>query len=438
MNLKYWRSLLVFCSALLVISSHPVNALAAVEEAAPAATLEREIKFKEGDPTPEFDRTIIEEDGSEYRLVSVDDPIDDPSYIPNSKQYTQQKTIDIPKEDINKLNKYFPARVYIDDGYFSGYIGLAADPYDTINIYESFTGQVDKEHKIENLPDNDVSRLPKQKDFEVRSDAAHNATKKATLKLLSVEYEITGKTSLGLPNKYTAHLVFRGQESWLDIHHYNVTAGYEGEVLSTERHYVVRAQYELIEKPKPALPLTLVSEPIPPLAINEPEVPQLAQSIPLLAYVAGGLIIISALGLLVLWILMLRKNAALIRTIGDRQRVLARRRLNVVDGKAIFVVPNNIQVFSSANHAIELKPTLANTKGILVVEWQGKTIARDLLQPRVEIGISSIKDEAVLAAITEALIEEEIIELDGPDDEAGVMEAASAAEAAEPTGEESR
>ncbi len=371
----------------------------------------REKAIISGGAIPEFDQVIVTEDGNEYNLVYIDNPVDDSTYVPYIKKYEQKKTKDVPIKDINNLEKYFSKSINIKDGYYVGKISLAPNPFSKVEVYESFTGQVDKTHIIEDLPDNDVSRLPKKKTFEVSSDEYYGATKSAVLKLLSVEYEVTGTNSLGLPNKYTAHLTFRGQQSWLEPHHYSVTAKYEGEVVSSEQRRVVEAHYELVSV-DPVISEPVIEEvpdiqpPTVPTVINVVEPPEEPTNI-FPAIASAGIVIISAIGLILFWLLYWIKNAVLIKTLNTTVKVIARKRLEVIDGQATFKVPDHVEVFDEAIYEIKLKPSLANKEGVLVVEWRGVVIATEALKRKIQIGRSIITDEAVLAAITEEILDME-------------------------------
>jgi hypothetical protein len=407
---KFKKSLFVFIAAILVAAFSPIHKVALAdskaEELTPTApkSIEREHKFVSGVEPSEFEQLITDENGNEYRLVSIGEAVEDLEYTSPTQHYTQQITKDIPREDIIKLDDYCPASLYIEDGWFIGNIGHAAHPYDTINIYESFTGQVDREYTINGLLDNDVARLPKQMEFEISSDAEFGATQIATLDLLSVNYEVTGTNSLGMPNEYAAHLVYRGQQSWLELHHYSVAANYAGEVPSSERQYVIKAQYELMDKPAAAAPV--VSRSARPVSIPAVEAPLAApdSNVPIVA-VALVVIVMAALALLLLWLLLWRKNAVLVRTLDGKRKVLLRRHLNVIEGKAKFVVPERIQLMNQASYVLELKPWLTDKKGEIEVMWHGRIIAKDALQPSIGIDVSGIKSEPVLAAITECLID---------------------------------
>jgi hypothetical protein len=374
------------------------------EPGARAEQLTRDLRYRAGDAVPEPEEAITAEDGTLYRLVSVSEPIADLAYTAPTRDYTQIVTKKIPREGINTLGEFFSAELLVEDGEYVGPIGLVSHLYQIENVYESWSRQVDRYYEIEGLPDNDVARLPATMDFEVSSDAAPAATQTKTLALLDVRYEVQGTTSLGLPNNYKAYLTYRGEESWLELHHYIVTATYQGTVVSTTPSYIITATYEPQSEPAivpaPAAPIEQ------PEQLSEPETPlaEPAFAVPLTLILGVAVFVVLMLGWLLLWLLLFRKNAQLVKEEDGNREVLIRKRLRVVDGTADFEVPDQVELYGRAQYSIELKPWLASQEGELLVIWRERVIAREPLELCVALDFAGIDSAGVLSVITEEVL----------------------------------
>ena len=391
----------VTTTTLLVFGVLPSTAVAEEARASSNApqTIEREYRYQDGQELPVIEELITDESGNSYRLVSFDAPIADPTYARPTQSYTRQYTTNIPKDDINNLGYYFAESFYIEDGPFVGNIPPAANPYYIIAIYESFTGQVDRYHTIENLPDNDAIRIPRQMDFTVSSSAGPEATQTATLDLLFIEYEITGTNALGLPNNYTAHLTYRGQESWLELLGYNITAYYEGTIDSNVEQYVIISRYELVVEPVVIAPSVLPANTVTLPALDT----ALAQAVnPNLAFTVAAIVVVFVFVWLLVWFLLLRRNACLVRMADGNREVLLRRHISVAEGEATFEVLDKIDLYDGAQYAVELKPRLAAQQGELLVTWRNRIVAREGLKTSIQIDMSNIVVDAVIGVISEA------------------------------------
>ena len=364
----------------------------------------REARYFAGQDSPEPEALVVDDQGNNYRLVSSDVPIPDADYRSPSNFYSRHITRDIPPDGIDNLGDYFPRQVYVADGQFAGNISLAQDPYDRSEVLESFTGQVDCSYSLENLPDNDVARLPREMDFEVRSDAGQGATEIKTLTLLDVRYEQTGTNTLGLPTSYSAHMTFRGSESWLQLHHYIVTAYYAGYIQSSVGQYVVVSHYELEKVPQS--PTALPAEPVPAVpATTEPSVqPQSQLPNLVLAWAVAAVVVILAVAWLLVWLLFWRKNAALVQYTDGKSKTLLRRQLSVTAGETAFKIPSGIELYGSSKYSIELKPRLANQQGMLVVMWRDSIITRTELGASIEVTLASADSPEMLAVVAERLL----------------------------------
>ena len=402
MNTRLKKIVPVLTITTMLLMTIPLQAAAESKAASqiPEKTT-REYGYQSGQALPAIEERITDGEGNTYRLVSFDDPVEDPAYQRPAQYYARQIVKDIPLDGIDNLSYYFPASIYIEDGSYVGNIPLAASPYYVIDFYESFTGQVDRYHTLYNLPDNDVTRLPFYMDFVVSSDSSFGATATGTLRLLSADYEVAGTNALGLPNDYTVHLTYRGQESWLEPHHYQVTASYGGYIESTVGHYLVVGHYELVPQPAGAdatpAPAVTVLLPMPEASQESP----VKLSFPL---VAAAIVVVLSLMWLLAWLLFFRKNAALIRQEDDRRMVVLRKRIDVVEDQAVFGIPDRIDLYDRAQYIIELKPRLANQQGMLLVTWRDCVIAREMLNASIQIDMDRLAIKAVADVVSESVI----------------------------------
>jgi hypothetical protein len=370
--------------------------------------LVKEYRYLEGQEQPRIDEGITEGDIT-YRLVSTEGPVFDAGYQRPTMFYSRQITKDIPLDGIDNLGLYFPSSVWIDEGGFQGSIGMAVEPYRIQNVYESWSGQVDRQHTIEGLPDNDVVRLPQTMDFTVSSDESMGAVQTKTLTLLDVRYEVMGTNPLGLPDTYRAYLTYRGSEDWLQLHHYVVAAYYAGDVAALASQYLVTATYE------PVVADVSVAAPVTPRAdsrsIADDEVPQSAATMSVSPALVAS-IVIGALVLLVLlwWLLVFYRNARLVREDVGHRKVVARRRVNVVAGEAVFRIPEEADLCDGAAYSLELSPRLAGKQGVITVIWRDQTIAREELRPTIALNALGLTNRDVMSAVAGAvlqLVEEE-------------------------------
>jgi len=398
------RSYAVFAIAVITLCclAFPPQATAAEKPPAePPQKIQKEYRYTDTQAPPTIKKTFNDKSGNTYELISSDAPVIDPAFTPPSQHYNHQITKEIPLEGINALGTYFPATVPIQDGYYVGAISLAADGYAVTNVYESLTGQVDRSYVIQNLPDNDASRLPAQMAFEVSSDASVGATTTATLNLLDVQYEVAGTNALGLPNNYTAYLVFRGQESWLAPHHYVVTAFYAGTIASNQAQYLITSHYQLVPEP--------VAEPYPSITLPAAypalaPIPAGEASNPYIAYVATAVIVVFALALLLVWLIFFRRNIKLVRITAENTQVLLRKHLLLKDGQATLEVPDAIELFDHAHYLVQLKASLANKTGVLVIAWRNQVLAKEALRETIQIDMDSLVTNAVVQAIEKGVV----------------------------------
>ena len=135
------------------------------------------------------------------------------------------------------------AELAVDEDGYAGTLELAS--HAAVPTYSSRTRAVDRTVVYENLPDNDVSRLPAEEVFTVSSDSLPGATTDAALRRASVTMAVASLDDAGMPNSYTATVVFRGEESYLEQTGWHVTGTYAGTVEKKDVNYITTATYTL-------------------------------------------------------------------------------------------------------------------------------------------------------------------------------------------------
>ena len=397
---------ILFTTVAIITLLVPLQTTAVAAEAStdPPRTIEVRHYFKDGEALPTIDKTIKDDAGNTYRLVSSTDPVLDESYSRPTQFYSYLITKDIPIDGIGRLDSYFSPDIFVEDGPFIGNINVAS--YDTTSVYEAFSGQVDRYLTIDGLPDNDVVRLPEYWDFEVSSSAAYGATQIKTLRLVSVEYVVTGANSLGLPTSYTAHLGYRGEESWLELHHYVVSAYYEGNIASSVGQYVVKSSYELVVEPVPVpAPNSVLTSTSIPAPILDPAPPLTDPVISInLALGLAAIVVVLALAWLLVWLLIFRKNAWLFRKANGNKEALLKRHINVTSNEATFEIPDDVNLHDQAQYSIVLRPLLANQQGELLVVWHDKIITKSELKTEIFIEMDNMIKEASKEAVDNMVI----------------------------------
>jgi hypothetical protein len=350
-----------------------------------ATGIEVEYHYADDGSLPQIPETFVYE-GSRYELDHIGEASSDAAHVAPRQSYSDEITMDILPDAINSLAAYFPATVTVDDGEYKGEIGLIG--YDRLPIRERFTGQVDRVQVFEGLPDNDAMRIPVSYDFEVRSDAEMGATQTATLALIGLDYEVSAYNELGRAVSFRATASYRGQESWLELHHYEVTAHYGGEVASTVAGLVVVATYRA-----PAGPVVG-----PAVVVDEPEPPQAAPKPLLPAFVIVLAVALSlALFGLLLWLLLLRKNARLVRCESGNELTVVRRHIKCAGGEALFLVPENVELFDGAKWEIKLNGKISAEAGEVVVIWREAEVCRADIGAVITLP-QSISDEFLASA----------------------------------------
>ncbi|MDR0308527.1 MAG: hypothetical protein LBH87_01180 [Coriobacteriales bacterium] len=361
-------------------------------------TITKEMSFLEGTACPTFAAEIVE-DGRTYALDEVSAPILDRAYQPTSKTFTKWNELAIYPEELDSLDSQLPTSQAIEDGQYIGEIPRT--DYQIEPFYQSFTGQVDRTITVERLSSNDVSQIPLTQEFEVRSDQGPNATQTKTLKLLDVRFVPNRSSDNERPATWNATCVYRGEESWLDIHHYKVTAVYSGSINSNVDRFRVTANYSEVA-PAPVIPetdsgpaQTLTSNPQAPI---EPAAVQ-GINLPLLIAVGASVFVI-LVGAVLAWLFAFRHNIQLLESIGGRERCICRKRIQVVNGKAHFALPEDLQIYSK-QYSLILKPSLVDKNGVLSVSYRDRVILETAFSRLIDLNQKTdvVRDVSAYASI---------------------------------------
>lgn len=196
--------------------------------------------YLEGQDIPEIPSAITI-DGSSYLLFSQDEAVVDETYKPPTMTVTRTIVGDVPSDDIENLAQYFGQTLMITEGDFVG--PVARMSYEVVPVYESLTRGVDRTIVLEDMPNNDVALIPAVQDFSITSDIGVEATTIATLSRAAVSYSISSIDAYGLPISYQAQVTYRGAENYLNLHHYQVAAIYEGTLISSVRRVITDVTY---------------------------------------------------------------------------------------------------------------------------------------------------------------------------------------------------
>ncbi len=109
---------------------------------------------------------------------------------------------------------------------------LIRDELEEQDLYETRIQQIDHRVIYENLPDNDVYRIPEQIEFFAETEDVVPVYGAGTIVLMrsDVTYEITGIDEYGLPNSYRATCYYRGIGEYRTLVGYSISATYRGMV----------------------------------------------------------------------------------------------------------------------------------------------------------------------------------------------------------------
>ena len=208
--------LLILLSIMAAIAMAPSGAFAESEK----TTFQQEFTYGEGE-TPNIPQEISQF-GQVFTLVSVTEPVATSS-LPKSRSYTYRVSAGYTPEQLSQAP-----------------VNARLTP-----IYGLGKRQVDRRETIRELPDNDVDRLQKRKAYKDTNGRGPGAGSRGELTLAEVRYEPMGWDEYGLPDNYTAHVVYRGEESYRKLLYYEAVSTYTDTVAEEGvSAYTVVATYE--------------------------------------------------------------------------------------------------------------------------------------------------------------------------------------------------
>jgi len=214
--------LILLLTIMCTMAMIPGAAYAAAEK----TTFKQEFTYREGE-TPNIQKEISQF-GRVFTLVSVSDPVATAS-LPQNRSYTTR----------------------LSAAYTPGQLSRAPKNVKLTPVYGTGKRQVDRLEAVKELPDNDVDRLAQRKVYKDTNGRGPDARASGELVLAEVKYEVTGRDADGIPSEYTAHVIYRGEETYRKLLFYEGVTTYTtadaeadakaGEGVST---YTVVATYE--------------------------------------------------------------------------------------------------------------------------------------------------------------------------------------------------
>ena len=212
---------------LLIALALPAAVFATEEAPGGYETLQIEYRYAEGQ-TPDILPTI-ERFGMTFYLVGQSEPMLE-GEMPEVRTYRFRINGYLTQEQIDEIWDLY---------------GITITP-----VPVEFEREVDKERKV-TMPTNDVDDIIKQWDFEVTSATEPGGKVIKTLDFTGVSfvrngYEVDSEdpNGLKLPATYTATIVYRGVETYLDTGYYYADAVFETEEIESEVPiYVIVADY---------------------------------------------------------------------------------------------------------------------------------------------------------------------------------------------------
>jgi len=370
--------------------------------AAGEVLIEREYEANGEEPT--FDEFIVI-DGVRYELGEITAPVRADESLPSGMRIVREMTINVEREPFESsegARAFFPSGQAINEAGYVGSLGLVdVSVTESKKVTESL---IERAVDFTGLPSNDVSVIPLTYDFEVASAEGPEMTVLVTFDRLSVEFELT--SSGGREPVYTAHVLFRGLEHNVVTDYYTLHARYEGAVSLVNDTMVVTASYSEVPVADVVEAVPLVQA-APSLIIPEPAAPLAVQSTDLYTTIVAGLLVVLVLAFLLALLYLLSRNARLVDT--DTNKVVARRRVKVISGQALFVIPEKIDLEAGQSFIILLKPQVAAQEGVLVVVWRGRSFNAGHLETRIDV--PSL--QTLLAMGATYLVEQAIGAVDG-------------------------
>jgi hypothetical protein len=183
-------------------------------------TVKQEYSYKEGEKLdiPQ----AIRQFGDVFSLVSVSDPVESSS-LPKSRTHTYR----------------------VSGSYTADQLSQVPENVKLTPVYGEGKRQVDRSEVIRNLSDNEVEKLPGGKIYTDTDGRGPGGRASGDLTLAEVRYDVAGRDADGIPNNYTAYLVYRGEETYTNLLYYTGEATYTKTAIEDGvKTFTVVASYE--------------------------------------------------------------------------------------------------------------------------------------------------------------------------------------------------
>ena len=198
-------------------------------------TMTRTFAYMEGG-NPDVPDTI-EEDGLTWTLVQVSPPAEDPAYAPEEREYSTTETAVFGT--LAAAQAAYPETRDVEEDGFAGTVTRTDFSYSATRAWETVVA--DHTMTFGPYPANDVAYLPDAADITVTDDVGSHTE---TISRADVRWEPAQADSAGMPTGYVATVTFRGSVTLTRVTGYQVSAVYQGTLLSTARQMTVTATYE--------------------------------------------------------------------------------------------------------------------------------------------------------------------------------------------------
>jgi len=383
----------------------------AATEPQSAATITKNYTYDARYAPPDIPQQTEDADGVRYSLSSVSEPRP-ASGVQHYRSYSASVQKAIPDQVYQAgdaaIREALGNQYLINQNGFYGNIPL--QDYTAQVYWRTEERLVDRLLTYTNLPSEDTVHLPNSAQFEVSSNSAPGATQTVSLQRVAINWQIAGYAADGRPNNFTAVVTFRGLEQELVVDYWLIQASYSGVVPALAQMVTVQASYDQVVAIVPVQPAVQTPH-IEPDVVAVPVVTPAAQtSVGWLPAIIAAFVVVILLVLLPL-LLFLTRNARLVRTDAQgRLRTVLRRRLQVQNGSAAFVIPANIQLFASNTRwHIALSGRLAAQTAVLRVIWGDRLVLRTPLTTHIDLqealvrGIQFGLNELALEESTELL-----------------------------------
>ncbi|MCL2680422.1 MAG: hypothetical protein FWF11_02965 [Coriobacteriia bacterium] len=162
----------------------------------------------------------------------------------------------------------------------AGYVGVLTLRRVEVTPYIGIRSeQADRLVEFDQLPSNDVALLPTHQDFSLRCDQVFGAHRQVSLTAAEWYWQVDDYDEFGLPQCYSAQVVYRGEERWLDYTALLVTAHYEGQIFSEisssgdQNRTITTLPVESSEPADNSDIEIIVNQAVPEIAANYPDDP---------------------------------------------------------------------------------------------------------------------------------------------------------------------